>query len=105
MEIKQEIKFSESDLELLSKILPNIPCKECLIDSFSCNGCDELLEYNKYIKPYEDNNMYEIALKLKELDNKNKSIKMIRDEQNCILNELPKDIRYWVFENILNLMN
>lgn len=97
MKIEQNIIFTNEDFELLSKVLPDNPCCKCNENIRGyCYGCQQSVDYDKLVKPYKDNNIYEIALDIKEFYNLDKSIKEIRSKQKDILDNLPKDVKYLI---------
>ena len=95
MEIKKDIIFTDKDLELLKNILPDNPCNECdaAIRQYCC-GCQKNTDYNACIKQYKDNNIYDIALNIKEVYDIKKMIKEMEDKQQEILNKIPEGIRH-----------
>lgn len=97
MKIEQSIIFTNEDFELLSKVLPDNPCRKCdaNIRGYCC-GCQKGTDYAKIAKPYKDSNIYEIALEIKEFYDLDKSIKEIRSKQKDILDNLPKDVKYLI---------
>ncbi len=72
--MKMIMKLSDEDINLLKHDIPDSPCMSCRMCS-ACCGCNKGDEYNKIIKPYKDNGIYDYALQIKELKNlKNVSI-------------------------------
>lgn len=68
--IKQTIiTYTEEDKKLLKRILPDNPCNECH-DSYACCGCSESRKYEEHVQKYKDNGIYNIALLLKERNDK-----------------------------------
>lgn len=91
MKIEQNIIFTDEDFELLNKELPNNPCCKCR-DSMSCCGCQAERMYKKAIKPYEDNNILEIALKIKRYKDAVKLINELQDKLVDIRSEIPSEL-------------
>lgn len=60
-------EFTEEDKKLLATPLPDHPCEGC-IDSIGCCGCSKGRAYTEAIKPYKEAGIYDIAVKLKELE-------------------------------------
>lgn len=98
MKIEQNIIFTDDDFKLLSRVLPNNPCTKCdaRIRGYCC-GCQQGADYDKIVKPYKDNNIYEIALSIKEYYDLNKSIEEMRERQANILKDIPQEVKYNVF--------
>lgn len=94
MRIEQNIIFTNEDLELLKKELPNNPCTKCdaHIRGYCC-GCQQRIDYDKMVKIYRDNNIYDIALEIKKINELEKSINKMRKNQEDILSNLPKEIK------------
>lgn len=99
MKIEQNIIFTDDDFKLLSRVLPNNPCTKCdaRIRGYCC-GCQQGTDYNKVVKPYKDNNVYEIALQIKEYYDLQKAINNFIDKQDDILDSLPKEVRVKIFK-------
>lgn len=99
MKIEQNIIFTEEDFKLLSNVLPNDPCKKCdaRIRGYCC-GCQQGTDYNKVVKPYKENNIYEIALEIKEYYDLQKIINHSRDKQMDILDNLPDEVHQRIFK-------
>lgn len=55
--------FTEEDYELLIEPIPKSPCIGC---TKFCSGCDKLHNYMRVIKPYENNNLVNFAMKIRE---------------------------------------
>lgn len=91
MKIEQNIIFTDEDFELLKKELPNNPCCKCR-DSLACCGCSSGDIYNKAIMPYKDNNILEIALKIKEYKQALKSINEQQGKLDVIRGEIPSEL-------------
>lgn len=93
MEIIHDIKFTKEDFELLKKELPNDPCKKCdaRIRGYCC-GCPQGTDYDKYIKPYKDNNVLEIALDIKQYKDTLREIKKHELELSRVKDKLPLEV-------------
>lgn len=86
------LHFTEEDKKLLSTPLPDDPCKKCG-DRYGCCGCIDGTKYNEAKKPYIDNNIFAIAMKLKERSNLQKEKDEIEKKIAEIENELPDFLR------------
>ena len=65
--------FTYEDYKLLHSILPTSPCSFCIGNS-SCYECPDEDKYEKAIKPYKDNGIYEFATILKTADDSLKNL-------------------------------
>lgn len=93
MRIEQNIIFTDKDFELLKMELPSNPCTKCdaRIRGYCC-GCQQGTDYDKYIKPYKDNNVLDIALKIKEHNDTLKLINELQDKLADIQGEIPAEV-------------
>lgn len=93
MKIEQNIIFTSEDFELLKRELPNNPCTKCdaRIRGYCC-GCSRGTSYSEYIKPYKDNNILDVALKVKQYKDTLKLIDEYRHELTELQSEIPGEI-------------
>lgn len=92
--------FTEEDYKLLKKPIPLSPCRNCLKNSMglnSCCGCAEYKKYEREIKPYEDNNLVNIAVKIRRYY----SILREIDELNIEICQLLGELPYEVIDNVI----
>ena len=76
-------EFTEQELELLKKQLPQNPCIKCELNGVpGCCGCQEAIIYENSIKIYKDLGIFDIA----------REIQMARDYLNK-MEELRKELQ------------
>lgn len=80
--------LDEEDKKLLSIEIPDTPCKICPLRNGGCCGCPEYGKYAMEIKPYEDRNILDIAIKIKRMNELENEIKYKQKEVNRISEEL-----------------
>lgn len=86
-------EFDEKDIKLLNKKLPDNPCTSCPNSKYgNCCGCDNYMKYVNTIKPYEEAEILEFAIKLKEIDNKKKIIIEKEKEIKDLESEIPQEL-------------
>lgn len=91
-------EFTEADLKLLKKPLPDAPCKKCK-DTDSCCGCPEYESYKRMIQPYEDNGIFDFAFALREMAFLKKQMKELQEKYEKYEKDIPPEIREFVHEN------
>lgn len=82
--------YTEEDKNLLSKEIPDNPCDVC--DPYMescCTGCLKKHIYNDVVKPYKDNDIYGLALLIKERNRLKRSINDANDRIAQINSQLP----------------
>ena len=105
MGITQKTEFTESDKQLLNKIIPHDPCTTCSLrisvdDVFeSCCGCSEETEYQRKVKPYKDAGIFEIACALRKIYTLRHTIESAKIEIQNIISVIPEEIRNDVLSN------
>lgn len=85
-------KFTNKEIELLKKELPDNPCDKCT-EKYSCCGCPKSKEYNIKISPYINNNIYEIALRIKKYKKILEKFYDIKEECKKEFEKMPKEIQ------------
>ena len=91
-------EFTETELGLLRKPLPDAPCPKCKDTSFCC-GCPEYNFYKKMVQPYKDNGIFDFAFALREMASLKKQIRELREKYEKYEKDLPPEIREFVHEN------
>ncbi|MFR6158320.1 MAG: hypothetical protein ACLUJV_02195 [Blautia producta] len=91
-------EFSETDLVLLKKPLPDAPCLKCK-DTDSCCGCPEYNSYKKMIQPYEDNGIFDLAFALGTMISVKKKINELQEKYEAYEKYFPPEIRKLIHEN------
>ena len=88
--MKTEIKhiFDDEDRRLLSIRLHDNPCVKCYLNSNGCCGCSDGVKYEETVKPYKERNIYDLALKFKNMEELQNKIKAINKEINDIKKEI-----------------
>lgn len=81
--LKEEYIFTPDDMEMLSRVIPVSPCIKCSEHgTYGCCGCCDKDDYDTFIQPYKDADIYEFAVTIrlildlrKQRDDINKRIK------------------------------
>ena len=81
-------EFTDEELSLLKKPLPENPCRACG-EKETCCGCQYQAAYHKAIKEYEDKGLYKLALALGRRKHLKKEIGTLQSELDDIENGLP----------------
>lgn len=87
--------FSEEDYKLLKKPIPVSPCRDCgcgILNKSTCSGCDKYTKYQREIKPFEDNNLVNIAVLLKRYYTIQREINQLNIEICQVLTDLPDEV-------------
>ena len=92
--MKQKITYEleKEDIQLLKEGLPDNPCDimQCSHGyRMTCCGCPKYYDYAEKVKVFKENNLYDIALELKELSDKKRKLQSMKDE----MAELEKSIQ------------
>ena len=95
-------EFTNKEIKLLKKELPDNPCAKCT-ERIACCGCPKGREYNIKINPYVDNNIYEIALKIKKYKKTLEKFHNIKEECQKKFEEMPKEIQNMLIEQKLTI--
>lgn len=100
MKIVNDVIFTDKDFELLKKELPNNPCKICYFSTNGgCCGCHDGTAYENIVKPYKENNILDVALKIKEYNDTLKLINKYEDKLSDIMREIPLEVINEVMPN------
>jgi hypothetical protein len=81
--------FTEEDIVLLHKRLPNSPCGKCSLKNGGCCGCEEGRIEQAQIKPYKDNGIYDIACDIARYKHLEDKIKECQDEMAKLKDKIP----------------
>ena len=81
--LKEEYIFTADDMKMLSHVIPVSPCITCSANgTLECCGCVDKDDYDAFIQPYKDADIYEFAATIrlildlrKQRDDINKRIK------------------------------
>ncbi len=92
-------EFTEADLELLKKPLPDAPCQKCKVTD-SCCGCPEYESYKRMIQPYEDNGIFDLAFALRAMTSLKKQMNELQEKYEEYEKDIPPEIREFVHENV-----
>lgn len=94
-------EFTEKELELLKKPLPDAPCIKCKDVDSSC-VCPEYESYNKITQPYKDNGIFNLAFALREMTSLKKQINKLQEKYEEYEKELPPEVRDLLLEKSKN---
>ena len=97
MTVTQTYEFSDNDVKLLQKILPDNPCNGCS-DKHCCCGCPSQSKYIATITQYKDAGLYNIACDIKEYHRINLKIECYQKE----ISELKSKLNYLKSKTPLN---
>lgn len=97
MKTNQTLIFSEEDMELLKKELPDNPCLSCGINYTICSGCSESSAYKNKINVYRDRNIFDFAKTLKDIHKLGLSIKDMQNKVEKLTSELPEEVKTIIF--------
>lgn len=85
------ITLTDEDIKLIKTPLPQSPCKGCSM-GIGCCGCPEHTEYLKHLKPYEDNNILDIAKDVSTLIATKERIDALLKTYHKLWNEISSNI-------------
>ena len=85
-------EFTEMDLELLKKPLPDAPCQKCKDSDFCC-GCSKYEYYKNISHLYEDNGVYDFAYTLRAMNSLLQQIIQLQEKYEEYEKELPSEVR------------
>lgn len=80
--------FEESDYELLKKGLPADPCTSCGQTRHGCCGCKKAFDYEKEAKEFKEAGVYELALKIRMLNENNNKLRIIKRDNEKLIKEI-----------------
>lgn len=87
MEKVTTIKFTNEDIQMLKRPIPDNQCEICS-DAGACCGCPTGKRYEDAVKPYKDAGIYAIAIMLRRKAAIRKEIEKLNAETEKIDGEL-----------------
>lgn len=86
-----QYEFTEKELQLLSKPIPDSPCKSCR-DAEVCCGCQEYEKYKTILTEYEDCGVYPFAFDMSSMRDIQKQIQTLQEQYEKLRNGLPEQL-------------
>lgn len=99
MIIETKIIVTDEDKKLLSRSLPDDPCKGCR-DAGSCCGCPKETNYQAMIKPYKDAGILEYAKIIEDIRRMKGEIKILEMSIDKRYEEFPVELKTYAKELI-----